>query len=420
MPGKFTEVLGDWFEKTRHRFAPGTYTQTVLQFKQRLTKRIENPGIPPLRIERCSARFEWQAIPFLRTLADGISLPGGGVRWRQDHLVDATRSRYLVTLMVTSSNLVQETDTGQEQKHRDYFAARRAQVPPFVARHFTLPGTLHLHRAALGWDILKAPINVLLSPVFVLTRIAAYVCYLVGLQGAAGWLARRRILLRTAVSKLVEVHIATDLLELPNTRDTVTYGQGELLHTVLAAPQFREMIRKRESATDARALGQRVADALTEYAATRSAVAEMTTAMCTLAVGALTFQALTPGMISMAPGVADAMARSTAIAEFPLGQTIGGMWYGVFTARAAPWLVFVTMVCLVMIGSVVAAFAGVLADPVQCRLGIHRRRLLRLIDTLEDELAGIGEKPFVAREHFYARFMDLWDALASISRAFRN
>lgn len=322
--------------------------------------------------------------------------------------------------MVASSIPFQDTDTVHQQKNDDYFAVRRAQVVPFVRHHFTWPGTLRLHRAALGWDILKAPVNVLLSPVFVLTRIASYLCALVGLQRVASWLAQRRILLRTAVSQLVEIRIATDLLELPKPRGTVTYDKDELLHAVLAAPQFREMIRKRESAIDARALGQRVADALAEYAATRSAVAEMTTALFTLAVGALTFQALTPGMISMAPGVADAMARSTAIAEFPLGETIGGMWYGVFTARAAPWLVIVTMVSLVMIGSIVAAFAGVLADPVQCRLGIHRRRLLRLIDTLEDELVGIGEKPFVAREHFYARFMDLWDALASLMRAFRN
>lgn len=307
-----------------------------------------------------------------------------------------------------------------QQNHSDYFAEKRAQVPPFVTRHFTWPGTLHLHRAALGWDILKAPLNVLLSPLFVLTRIAAYLCGLVGLQSGASWLARRQILLRTAVSQRVEARIATDLLELPKAKGTLNYDKDELLHAVLDAPQFREMIRKRESPCDARALGQRVADALAEYTATRSAVAEMTTALCTLAVGALTFQALTPGMISMAPGVANAMAQSTAIADFPLGQTIGGMWYGVFTARAAPWLVIVTMVSLVMIGSVVAAFAGVLADPVQCRLGIHRRRLLRLIDTLEDELVGTGEKPFVAREHFYARFMDLWDALASLSRAFRN
>ena len=171
---------------------------------------------------------------------------------------------------------------------------------------------------------------------------------------------------------------------------------------------------------EAQALGQRIADALGAYAGTRSAVAEMTTAVATLAVGALVFQALTPGMISMAPGIVNGMARTTAIAEFPLGQAIGGLWYGIFPTGSSPGLVAASVAFLVMIGSVFAAFAGVLADPVQSRLGIHRRRLMRLIDTLEVELCGSGDKPFAVREHYYARLLDLWDVIGSAFRLFRN
>lgn len=303
---------------------------------------------------------------------------------------------------------------------RDYFANRRAKIDTLEARHFTLPGTLRLHRAALGWDILRAPVNVALSPILVLTRIAAYLCRRVGWRGAADWLSRRRILLRTSVARRVEVLIVTDLLDLPLDEGAAARNPSALARAVLAAPQFREMIRTRASAAEAEALGHRIAGALGEYAGTRSAVAEMTTTLCVLVVGALAFQALTPGMISMAPDVADAMAHTNAVATFPLGQTLGGMWYGVFTADASPWLVGATVAALVMTGSVIAAFAGVLADPVQSRLGIHRRRLGRLLDTLEAEVLGHGDRPFVAREHFYARLLDLWDAAASALRMFRN
>jgi len=289
-----------------------------------------------------------------------------------------------------------------------------------VARHFAWPGTLRLHGAALGWDILRAPLNVLLSPVLVLTRTAAWLCRRAGWRGGADWLVRRRILLRTSVARRVEVLIVTDLLELPLDEGAAARDPSALARAVLAAPQFREMFRTRSNVAEAEALGQRIAGALGEYASTRSAVAEMTTTLCVLAIGALAFQALTPGMISMAPGVADAMARTNAINAFPLGQTMGGMWYGVFGAATPPWLVGTTVAGLIMIGSVFAAFAGVLADPVQSRLGIHRRRLRRLLDTLEVEFIGRGNKPFVAREHFYARFLDLWDVIASVIRIFRN
>jgi hypothetical protein len=322
----------------------------------------------------------------------------------------------MISLSNTSSK---GEDTGVRDGNA-YFADRRTRVDGFVEHHFIWPGTLRLHSAALGWDFVRAPINVMLSPVLVLTRIAAIVCRGIRLPAIANWLAARRILLPTAVSRRVEALIAADLLDLPLPQGAAVRDPGALSRAVLAAPQFRELIRKRADAAEAQVLGQRIADALGDYAGTRSAVAEMTTGLVTLAVGAFVFQALTPGMISMAPGVANAVARTTAVAEFPLGQAIGGLWYGIFPTGASPLLFAASVAILIMIGSVFGAFAGVLADPVQSRLGIHRRRLMRLIDTLEVELCGPGDKPFVVREHYYARLLDLWDIVGSAFRLFRN
>lgn len=328
--------------------------------------------------------------------------------------------RWWVAAMDSSSTRAPTSNRSGCPVGRDYFDSRRDVIDAFVARHFTWPGTLRLHGAALGWDILRAPLNVALSPILVLTRIAAYLSRRAGWRRGADWLTRRRILVRTSVARRVEVLLVTDLLELPLNEGAAARDPSSLSRAVLAAPQLREKIRTRADATEAEALGRRIVGALGEYAATRSAVAEMTTTLCILVFGALVFQALTPGMISMAPGVADAMARTNAIATFPLGETLGGVWYGVFAADASPWLVGAIVAGLVMIGSVVAAFAGVLADPVQSRLGIHRRRLGRLLDTLEAEVLGCDDRPFIAREHFYARGLDLWDAVASAVRIFRN
>lgn len=301
-----------------------------------------------------------------------------------------------------------------------YFAVRRARVDRFVAAHFTWPGTWRLHRSAFGLDILRAPANVLLSPVLVLTRIAAFACRHCGLSGAGRWLSARRILLPTTVSRRVEALIATDLLDLALPPGAAGRRRDALCRAVLAAPQWRAMLRKRADPAAAQHLGQKVADALGAYAGTRSAVAEMTTGLVTLALGAVLFQTVTPGMMSMAPGVADAVAHSTAIANFPLGQAIGGLWYGLFPPGASPALVGASIALLLMAGSVLTAFAGLLADPVQAGLGLHRRRLLRLIDTLEGEVCGTADRPFATREHIYARLLDLWDVIASTFRFFRN
>ncbi len=321
--------------------------------------------------------------------------------------------------MVSSSHVIPNKVADPRSQNDAYFVGLRAEVDGFVSRHFTWPGTVWLHGAALGGDILRAPVNVVLAPFYLLLRLLAFVCLWLGLRRIGTWLATRRILLRTAVARRVEALIVTDLLGLTLAADARARDPSALARAILAAPQFRELIRQRPDPAAAQALGQRIVTALADYASTRSAVAEMTTALCTIAVGALVFNALTPGMISMAPGVADALALTTAITRFPLGETLGSAWYGVFRPGASPVLIGLTVAALVMVGSVFAAFAGLIADPVQSRLGIHRRRLLRLIDTLEVELTKDGTKPFAAREHLYARILDIWDAVASLLRIFR-
>jgi len=297
---------------------------------------------------------------------------------------------------------------------------QRRQVDAFVQRHFTWPGTLHLHGAALGFDILRAPINVLLSPILVLARITAWLCRRLRVAWFADWLLDRHLLLRTAVSARVEATILNELLDVRLPADNAIPGCAAMSQAILAAPRFREVIRNCGTVAEAQAAANRMIGAVGDYTGTRSSIAEFTTGLVTLAIGAIAFQALTPGMISMAPGVAKVVSDGNAIANFPLGAPLGGVWYSVFPVGPSPRLFATTLVGLVLLGSLIAAFAGVIADPVQARLGIHRRRLMRLLDTLEAEMGGTRDKPFAAPEHFLARTFDIWDAALSLLRVFRS
>ncbi|MDE0717359.1 MAG: hypothetical protein OXH64_05405, partial [Rhodospirillaceae bacterium] len=66
--------------------------------------------------------------------------------------------------------------------------------------------------------------------------------------------------------------------------------------------------------------------------------------------------------------------------------------------------------------AMLTAFAGVVADPVQRTLGLHERRLNRLLDVFEANLTGESDAGFGARDHYVARLMDLLDWSASIVR----
>lgn len=298
--------------------------------------------------------------------------------------------------------------------------ARRRRVDAFVQHHFTWRGTLRLHRVALGADILRAPLNVLLSPLHVLARLMGWICRLLRLRRTANFLLHRQILLRTAVSAKVEAAILAELFAVRPADSEALGDRTALARAILSAPGFREAVRSRKSVAAAQAMADRIAAAITEYSGARSAMAEFTTALLVLATGAIMFHTLTPGMISMAADVAHSVSRDTAVADFPLGETLGGVWYGVFPVGPSPQLVAASAVGLVLLGSVITAFAGTVADVVQARLGLHRRRLLRLLDTVEAETAGLADRPFVAREHLLARVFDLSDAALSLLRMFRG
>ena len=59
---------------------------------------------------------------------------------------------------------------------RSYAAACRARIPGFVARHFGWRGSLRLHRSAIGLDLLRAPLNVLLVGPTLFLRLAGLAC----------------------------------------------------------------------------------------------------------------------------------------------------------------------------------------------------------------------------------------------------
>ena len=130
---------------------------------------------------------------------------------------------------------------------RRYFAARRDLIGPFVDRHFSLRGALRLHRAALGWDILKAPANLSLAGPQIALRLASILARRVGALRLARWL-RRSILFETAVARQVTWLIHTELLELPYRQHGRAYDHDALAASILATPEvtaaFAELARR--------------------------------------------------------------------------------------------------------------------------------------------------------------------------------
>jgi hypothetical protein len=56
-----------------------------------------------------------------------------------------------------------EADAIVAEAARGYFEGCRARIDAFVEHKFSVAGAARLHTRAVGWDLLKAPANVVLS-----------------------------------------------------------------------------------------------------------------------------------------------------------------------------------------------------------------------------------------------------------------
>jgi hypothetical protein len=299
-----------------------------------------------------------------------------------------------------------------------YCKTRHSKIESFAKENYSFFGSLRLHRHAIGLDMVRAPVNLAMSAPFLASRISIAGCRKVGRKRAAAWLESRRYYLKTDVARELEWRLFVNFLELPFAQGGRTSEHDALAEELLRDPRVEGAIREQLQASgvqgDDPEFRAWLSGALNTYQSTRVSSADMSNALLSAGVGAIAFKQLTPGMMSLGPVAAHALVQSAAIASFPLGAGIGGVWYGLFPAVAPAALTVGATGGLIAFGAVCSAFSGVISDPVQRRLGIHQRRLNKLVKSLEQELRGDGEARFTVRDHYVARILDLFEGLNAI------
>ena len=309
--------------------------------------------------------------------------------------------------------------TAVEAGARRYFADRRRRIKPFIDAHFSMRGTLALHRAALGWDIPKAPLNLSLAAPQLAMQVGAMAAGRLGAKRAQTFL-KRNILLETSVSREIDWLIHTELLELPYAQKRRQSLHDALSEAILAEPVVAEAVegalREIGRHGDDPAFRERLRHVMTLYGITRNAAAEITTSLLNMGAGALTLNKLTPGAISLGPVLAAALSQQAAVSAFPLGGWLGGVWYGFFPVAPTLGLVMTTTGGLMLASATFAAFAGVVSDPIQRATGLHQRRLEKMIDTLERQFFDPTAPGFAVHDHYVARLVDVFDLLGAAVR----
>jgi len=302
-----------------------------------------------------------------------------------------------------------------------YVEGCRERLDPFIDRHFSLRGSLRLHRHAVGWDLLRAPFNVVVA----IPQLAAHILAAGGrrtklTRPAAERLARINLFLTTRVGREVGWLIMSDLLRLPVSDGKRVSETDAFAEEVMKDPRVARSVERaaavlEEHAGDEAFFG-RLDEKLRVYTNTRAAAADMVTVLTMVGAGAGAINKFTPGAMTLVPALSAALAQHLAISNFWLGSFLGSGYYAVFPAAASPALIAGTAGTVLAVGAVLTAFAGVLTDPLQRRMGLHKRRLTKLLNALEKELVGRVPDRMALHDHYVARVLDLVDMMVLASR----
>ena len=304
---------------------------------------------------------------------------------------------------------------------RRYFAERRQRIGPFVDRNFSFRGSVELHRKAVGWDIARAPLNLAMAAPQIGLLVASQAARKLGATRIAAELGSKRLVLHTEVGRELAWRLHADLLEVPYRSGERVTTKDALAETILSDARVVAALTPALEALGARgddpALRQRLEAAMIEYGRTRSAATEIATALLSLSAGALALRKLTPGAMTLGPALASAIVQRAAVMSFPMGGALGSVWYTLFPVVPSAVLVAGLTGGLLAASTVASAFAGVVADPVQRRLGLHQRRLRRMLDALERQMEDPSAPGFVVHDHYVARLLDLFDVAGALVRA---
>jgi hypothetical protein len=303
----------------------------------------------------------------------------------------------------------------------NYIKERKSKIPDFVNTHFTFNGTLKLHKKALGKDLYRTPLNIFWSVPYLMIRISAGLLNKIGKKDLSLRLTRIPRGLRTDMENEIKWLIYTELLEIPFEQSGKVFLKDALLESILSQKEvvalmvdyLSEIKNKSENPEFRSSLEKK----LKEYTSSRVAVSDIAGSIITIAASYFTFNKAVPGVFSAGNITAATIAQQIAISNFWLGSNLGAIYYGIFPAAPSMGLIMASTGAIMTALALLSSFIGIITDPIQVKLGIHKKRLNKFIDMFQSELKGTGKSEYKIKDHYLARVFDIIDLLKVAARS---
>jgi hypothetical protein len=302
-----------------------------------------------------------------------------------------------------------------------YIRERENRIGEFVRRHYSFRGALKIHSHALGWDVIRVPVNIIWSVVNILLALVGFLAGLVRLKKLQNWIKRIPPGLETDMDRQISWLIVTELLELPYQQGQKISDNDALMTEILKDPNLRSMLNEvldtfSEPAKSPEFRAKLDAK-LAEYGATRTASSDLASNATLLVTSKIALGQASFGALSAGTAVSATVANSAAASNFWLGSMAGSYYYAVFPVAASARLFVAVTAVIAIVLALVSTFIGILTDPLQAKLGIHQKRLRKLVSAVGSDLSGEAGSDFHLREKYAGRLFDIIDVLSTVGRS---
>ncbi len=300
----------------------------------------------------------------------------------------------------------------------NYFSDVRSRIDPFIKQHFLFPGTWQTNKVAWGWDLLRAPINLLWAPFYIITIFISFIVGKLGFNIIHNILMKVPNGLTTSVQQYISFNIYNDLLKesttQPSSKDHFPKNSlffhlnRQVSQIFISKPEDHETSNEK-----IKEVQSSIRKATIQYANTRTASADISNSLLAIIGGAFIFQKFTPGGLAVGLTLATLITQKISVNNFIFGEYLGGIYYSIFPAEPSNTVIIATSIGIMTLLAIIAPFSGLLTDPIQSWTGLHKKRLEKLVTHLEHQALSSSNSNFNPKDQYVARILDILDAAKS-------
>lgn len=297
-----------------------------------------------------------------------------------------------------------------------YLDECRDNIIPFTEETFSIANSWKINKVAFGKDLLRAPANALWMPFYFAGSLLnkGFIKAHPGKEPifniSAGF--------TTDVEREVEWIIYTNFLKIPFKQKNREYAGNRLLEIIMEEDALSSIIDDSmleiAKLTLSKGAENDLADKMLEYVDSRKAAAELSATLIGAATSYVTTKSMNLGILSMGQTLASSSAYNSAISNFALGRTLGGTFYSIVPVSTSTGALVLSTGGVAAALGVLSAFGGVIADPIQRKLGWHQKKLHKLIDSLENQLLFNKNESLGIKDDYVARVLDIIDFIYTV------